>query len=356
MDIQTAFNKFDQKIKISRESEDYKDARNKDDSITSAIKDAFKEAGYPVKETFLQGSFKTNTAIKALDGDFDIDRGIVINYKDAPDNPVDCKKTLLTVLEKIGFVNATIKMPCVTADYASLNLHIDFPIYRDRMFMSNLKLAVGKKHSEEEQRGWSVSEPKELITWVNDAERHTGWGVINLTDDEKRQFKRLVRALKRWRNFQYQGATNKKYIYSIGLTIMLKESFKSSIDEDNDKADDLSALYATINYMLENKGYFIQMAGDDEKYDVNVLLPVAPNRDVFDQHGITVGTTLRRRLVKLRKKLADAMDEDSLKKQCEILQSMFGDDFPILENFESKKEDHSSYVVGPGIVASGQGA
>jgi hypothetical protein len=41
MSIQTQFNKFNKVISITRESEDYKAIREKDDSIRSDIKEAF---------------------------------------------------------------------------------------------------------------------------------------------------------------------------------------------------------------------------------------------------------------------------------------------------------------------------
>ena len=54
----------------------------------------------------------------------------MIDEEKAPENPVTPKKKALDVLEDRGFKNARIKKPCVTADYASDNVHIDFIIYK----------------------------------------------------------------------------------------------------------------------------------------------------------------------------------------------------------------------------------
>ncbi|MGL5395366.1 MAG: nucleotidyltransferase domain-containing protein, partial [Shewanella sp.] len=130
MSIQGCFSQFYKNIKITREDKDYSNAREKDDSILGEIKEAFNSNGYPVIDNFLQGSFSTHTAIRNKDGDFDIDRAIVIDADKAPSNPLTPKKIILDVLEKRGFKNAKIKKPCVTADYSSINLHIDIPLYK----------------------------------------------------------------------------------------------------------------------------------------------------------------------------------------------------------------------------------
>jgi len=74
MSIQSKFNTFNQRIQLTRQDDAYKDAREKDDSITGAIKTKFKEKGYPVIDDFVQGSLITFTAIKEKYKDFDIDR------------------------------------------------------------------------------------------------------------------------------------------------------------------------------------------------------------------------------------------------------------------------------------------
>jgi len=347
MGIQTQFKKFHDTIKLSRVDDAYSDAREKDDSITAQIKTAFSDAGYPVKNTFIQGSFATHTAIKAIDGDFDLDRAIVIDSDDAPENPVDCKVTLDNVLVARGFKNSKIKKPCVTADYSSLNLHIDFPVYRHGFILEH-RLAVGRRNSDEDNREWASSDPQGLIDWVNNRDCEGRWS--DLSDDEMSQFRRIVRYIKRWRDVQY---ADPKYIYSIGLTIMLKRSLTPSFNDD-DKPNDLLALYNTIDCILDERDFFTLTKTDPEKYNIQVDLPVSPNADIFQKHGETVGTELRNKLVRLRKKLKEAIDEENLKKQCEILHKMFGDDFPIPE--DEPKSENKAYLGAPGIVAPNQGA
>ena len=207
------------KIKLGREDDAYKKARKRDDSIKAEVKTAFREAGYPVVDDFIQGSLKTHTGIVPISGDYDIDRALMIDYWSAPENPVTPKKKALDVLETRGFKNAKIKKPCVTADYASDNVHIDFIIYKK---LSNQHyLAVGKQNSDENNREWSAADPHGLIDWINDDSRYN-------RDDAKdvlAQFRGLVRYLKRWRDVQFSETVGAK-VYSIGLTVMVKKQLR----------------------------------------------------------------------------------------------------------------------------------
>lgn len=345
MALQKYFRKFDDEIKLTRWSEEYKDARTKEHSILNEIKQKFRENGYPVIEEFRQGSFATDTAIKKLEGDLDVDRAIVIKQENAPDDPVKCKKTILDVLGARGFKNAILKTPCVTADYAGLKLHIDYAVYSVDEF-TRYAVALGKEHSKSENRIWQDSESKELINWLNGTNNSTSFW--ELTTEEVNQFKRLVRYLKRWRDYSYPDG-HKDYIYSIGLAIMLKESFCSAINA-NGVEDDLESLIKTLDYILNRKSYFLSLG--EEKYNIVVNIPFVPNIDIFRKHGKTVGTTFKKNLESLLKTLREVSETDSLIKQCELLNKVFGDDFEVPTSEVSDLKRNSS----PGIVVPSQGA
>ena len=352
MSLQSQFNKFDKNIRLSNQDDVYKSARDKDDNITTEIKNAFKEAGWDIERTPVQGSFATHTAIKSINGDFDVDRGLVIREDDSESNPVVHKKVILAVLENRGFKNAKIKNPCVTADYSSLKLHIDYPVYREDDY-GKMELAIGKVSSLEENRKWESAEPKGLIDWVNDITCHTR-PFESLTNEEKAQFKRVVRYIKRWRDEKYTNRSARKHIYSIGLAIMLKKSFHPSIDE-NGTVNDLLALFGTVDELVDRQQFFTSKRHDKNCHDLKVDLPVTPYRDIFAKHGTTVGTELRNKFVLLRKKLNEAIDEEDLVKQCKIIQGEFGKDFPIPKETEGKSSSNV-YNGAPGIVRPNQGA
>ena len=344
MGIQTHFNNFHEKIKLGREDDVYKAARKRDDSITTDVKTAFREAEYPVVTDFIQGSLKTHTGIKPVNGDYDIDRALVIEHGSAPQNPVAPKKTALEVLEKRGFKNARIKKPCVTADYSSENLHIDFIIYKrngDQHY-----LAVGKKTSDENNREWSPCDPLGLIDWIND---DSDYG--DDAEHKRGQFQRLVRYIKRWRDVQFSDSVARK-VFSIGLTVMVKEKFKSSFSTESARQD-LIALHNTAAAIFRG-GYFIEEEKD--RFRVRVDLPTEPYRDIFDGSSLDTGTQLYNKLSRLVDKLSEAINQTDERKQCEILNSLFGDDFSVPEPPKGTSKASRATYTAPGFVRNSQGA
>ncbi|MEB8160766.1 nucleotidyltransferase [Citrobacter braakii] len=347
MSLQNKFKNFHDAIKLGRKDLEYTTARLKDDSITSDIVDRFKEDGYPVIEDFIQGSLATFTGIREKGQDFDIDRAIVIEAGLAPENPITPKLAVLEVLEERGFKNAKIKKPCVTADYKADDLHIDIPIYR-KYDNGQYELAVGKRHSDEENREWARASPRELIDWVNDYESDETYG-----SNKHDQYRRIVRYLKRWRNFTFGDDVRRK-IYSIGIAVMVKESFNSSINDEG-FPDDLTALRETINHILNYRSYFTLVELD--KYRVNVALPVSPNRDIFHSSSVAIGTQFRNKLNALLKTLNKVADEEQESKQCELLRSVFGEDFPECAATSSASSNAVKTVfASSGVVGTSQGA
>ena len=345
MSIQTHFDKFHDKIKLGREDDAYKKARDRDDSIKTEVKAAFSEAGYPVIAEFIQGSLMTHTGIVPISGDYDIDRALVIDEEMAPENPVAPKKKTLDVLEDRGFKNAKIKKPCVTADYASDNVHIDFIVYKrlgDQHY-----LAVGKKNSDEHNREWSAADPLGLLAWINDDSDYNK----DAANDVLAQFRRLVRYLKRWRDVQFSDTVAAK-VYSIGLTVMVKKKFQPSFSTEGARKD-LAALRATVEAIL-NAGYFDEEK--DNKYSVRVDLPMEPWRDIFYGSSLDTGTLLYNKLKHLKEHLEKTEGLSDEREQCEILNKLFGDDFKVPEPSNGSSKARKAVYATPGLVTHSQGA
>ena len=320
MGIQTHFDKFHNRIKLGREDEAYRKARERDDSIKKSVSDSFNKAGYPVVKDFIQGSLKTHTGIKPISGDYDIDRALVVEEKNAPQDPVTPKKNVRDVLTNRGFKNAKIKKPCVTADYISDNVHIDFIIYKRHG--NQYYLAVGKENSDAYHREWSAADPLGLIDWVND----NIWYGTNASDIQA-QFRRLVRYLKRWRDVQFSETVAKK-VYSIGLTVMVKEQLRHSFSNEG-KQQDLQALRKTVEAILF-ADYFNHVWPN--QYRVSVYLPKEPWQDIFQGSSLDTGTQLYNKLKLLKEKLIEVEGLSDVRKQCEILNKLFGSDFHIPSN------------------------
>ena len=345
MSIQTHFEKFHDKIKLGREDDTYKKARDRDDSIKTEVKTAFSEAGYPVVADFIQGSLRTHTGIVPISGDYDIDRALVIDKEKAPENPVTPKKKALDVLDERGFKNAKIKKPCVTADYASDNVHIDFIVYKrsgDQHY-----LAVGKENADEHNREWSAADPLGLIAWIDDDSDYD-------KDDAKdvlAQFRRLVRYLKRWRDVQFSDTVAAK-VYSIGLTVMVKKEFQPSFSTEGARQD-LTAMRATVEAILD-AGYFDKE--EDNKYRVRVDLPAEPWRDIFYGSSLDTGTQLYNKFNHLKNQLEKAEGLSDEREQCEILNKLFGDDFKVPDPPTGSSKANRAVYAAPGVVGHSQGA
>ena len=345
MAIQTHFDKFHDRIKLGREDDAYKKARNRDDSIKAEVKTAFSEAGYPVVADFIQGSLKTHTGIVPISGDYDVDRALVIDEEKAPDNPVTPKKTALDVLEDRGFKNAKIKNPCVTADYASENVHIDFIVYKRAG--DQHCLAVGKKNSDEDNREWSAADPLGLLEWIDDASDYDE----DEAKDVLAQFRRLVRYLKRWRDVQFSETVAAK-VFSIGLTVMVKRELVTTFSTEGARRD-LAALRATVEAILHASYFDEEKAGE---YRVRVDLPVEPYRDIFDGSSLDTGTQFHNKLQRLKEQLAKAEALSDEHKQCETLNQMFGDDFKVPDPQTGSSKAKRAVYAAPGVVRHSQGA
>ena len=344
MGIQTHFDKFHDKIKLGREDDAYKKARERDDSIKKEMSSAFAQAGYPVVNDFIQGSLGTHTGIVPISGDYDIDRALVIEGETAPENPVAPKKKTLDVLQDRGFKNAKIKKPCVTADYASDNVHIDFIIYKQSG--SQHYLAVGKENSDVNNREWSAADPHGLTDWVNDNSLYGADAKAVLA-----QFRRLVRYLKRWRDVQFSQTVAAK-VYSIGLTVMVKERLRWSFSTEGARQD-LRALRATVETILD-AGYLTQV--EAERYRVRVQLPVQPWRDIFDGSSLDTGTQLYNKFHRLKEKLAEVEGLSDEREQCRILNELFGEDFEIPDPPKGGSKSEKATYASAGIVTSSVGA
>ena len=345
MSIQTHFDKFHDTIKLGREDSAYKKARDRDDSIKAEVKTAFSEAGYPVVADFIQGSLGTHMGIVPISGDYDIDRALVIDEEKAPENPVTPKKKGLDVLEDRGFKNAKIKKPCVTADYASDNVHIDLIIYKRSG--EQHYLAVGKKNSDEDNREWSAADPLGLIAWINNESGYDPDGAKEVLA----QFRRLVRYLKRWRDVKFSETVASK-VFSIGLAVMAKRQFVPKFSPEGAR-EDLVALRATVEAILD-AGFFDQE--ETGKYRISVHLPVEPYRDIFDGSSFDTGTQFYNKLKHLKEQLEKAEDATDERKQCEILNKLFGGDFKVPDPPTGSSKARKAVYASAGLVGHSQGA
>jgi hypothetical protein len=215
--IQKSFEEFHSRIKLDNDDEKAT-LREKREVLIDALTANLDES-VPVFETFNQGSYAMHTGVVPLDGNYDIDVGVIFDCKQGryPD-PVVLKKKVHDALDT-PVRTVLIRRPCVTVNYlrkGKTEYHVDLAIYAKRDD-DQLDIAKGKENSAQEFRIWEVSNPKKLTELICAA----------FTDDkELAQYRRCIRYIKRWRDVQFRNGGTP---LSIALTVAAKQWFRPNI-------------------------------------------------------------------------------------------------------------------------------
>lgn len=333
--VQKQFEDFHTQIKLDNDDEKAK-LREKREVLLKVLK-ANLDEDVPSFESFNQGSYSMHTGVVPLDGNYDIDVGLIFDCKrDKYPDPVELKKKVRDALNSNGRTVA-IRRSCVTVNYmrdGEPEYHVDLAIYAKRDD-NLLDLAKGKESSGESFRVWEVSDQKKLTELICSALKDTA---------ELAQYHRCIRYLKRWRDVQFR---NGGAPLSIALTVAAKEWFKPRF-EISGKPADLLALLDWIKTMLSR----FEDTSTDEGWHkrLKVTLPVTPYNDLMV--GLTKGqmSNFNERLEALRESLSDAYDEDLPEDACKLLNQQFGDDFKVPEKSQTAKS------VAPPVISTGNSA
>lgn len=292
----------------------------------------------PAFTSFNQGSYSMHTGVVPLDGNFDIDVGLIFDCKpDKFPDPVVLKKKVRDAVDT-NFRTVEIRRPCVTVNYISGGkkaYHVDLAVYSQDA-SGTLYLAKGKENSAEEHRVWEVSDPKGLTKLV--------CGRFEAAE-ELAQYRRCIRYLKRWRHWQFSGSGAP---VSIALTVAALNWFKPNFGTSG-KPGDLLAMLDWVQTILAN---FTAEYREDGGWHwrLKVLLPVAPNTDLMAKRTAVQMKDFKERLEALRDALQDAYDEELPEEACKVLNKQFGDDFKIPEKAETAK------AVAPAVISTGNSA
>ena len=278
----------------------------------------------PAFKTFNQGSYSMHTGVFPLDGNYDIDVGVIFDCKQGryPD-PVVLKKKVHDALNTHGRT-VLIRRPCVTANYVRDGVpayHVDLAIYAKRDD-GMLDIAKGKESSAQEFRVWEVSDPKKLTELICNA----------FTDDKDlAQYRRCIRYIKRWRDVQFR---NGGAPLSIALTVAAKQWFKPRFETSGKPAD----LLALLNWMNAVLNQFQGSVTDEGYHDrLKVYLPVEPAGDLMEGMTKQQMETFKTKVETLCNVLEEAYDEDLPEDACKLLKKQFGDDFKVPEKAETAK-------------------
>lgn len=334
--VQKQFEEFHSAIKLDEDDENAK-LRDKRDLLVKTLKAKLGD-DVPTFEKFDQGSYSMFTGVVPVDGNYDIDVGLVFDCKrDKYPDPVTLKKKVRDALDS-NFRTVAIRRPCVTVNYLVNGVpdyHVDLAIYTKRED-GLLDLAKGKENSTAEFRVWEVSDPKKLTELIRTA----------FTDaDELAQYRRCIRYLKRWRHVQFR---NGGAPLSIALTVAAREWFKPNFSTTG-KPIDLMAMLDWTNAMLDRFETTFSM--DDGLYSrLKVQLPVTPYGDLMERMTKAQMENFHERLQALRDALEAAESEDLPEDACKILNKQFGDDFEVPEKPQTAKA-----VTAP-VISTGNSA
>ena len=148
--------------------------------------------------------------------------------------------------------------------------------------------------------------------------------------EERKQFRRCVRYLKKWRNED----DNLQFFKSIAITSAVYEYLDTS-DTENDNLALISVLenltYQFINYAIDpsTASHYMRLV---------IYLPAHDGVDLLTKVTANQMKYLQNALEKLKKVLLEVQEEYDVKEACTKLNRVFGDKFPIPEITETSVE------------------
>ncbi|CAM3893607.1 MULTISPECIES: nucleotidyltransferase domain-containing protein [Paenibacillus] len=338
---QNQFESFHEAIKLSDEDSILREKR---DIIIKRLSEKMPETAKSYT-TFNQGSYAMKTGIKPLDGDYDIDLGLFFDMSKEYVSPVEAKKWVYDAL--VDHTNdVQMKKPCVTVSYTA-GYHVDVTIYAAENTDGKVYLAKGKLTSSAENQCWDESNPKNLIKEIrqkySDAE-------------DRKQFRRLVRYLKRWKDIQFNNSANGKPT-GIALTSIVYHNMQVKTEmvdffSGEKKYRDSEALIHLITTFLSTFTTRWEFEDDTlvEYPYVEVKLPVAPYPNLLEKMTLKQIKVFKEKMEKLLCCLIEARDELDSSDGAAILRKQFGDDFPV------PSKDPGKRAVVPAVIPTSESA
>jgi len=335
-DLQNYFNQYHEKIKLI-DTEDNEVLRTKRDLLVKEITDYLKKKSEEENKsriTFVvknQGSYSMGTGIKPLDGDYDIDVMLLFNISKDDYKPVEVKQWVFDALNKKLYRTVEIKRPCVRVQYKKNGedtYHVDFAVYSERESNDDKHtyLAKGYPGSADDKKIWERSNPKELKEIINNKFTDT---------DEKAQFKRVIRYLKRWKDEKFSSNGNCAPT-GIAITALALELFKPKVKDiftSEKEINDFEALTELVKAILNR--FFL--------HRISVQLPVLPYNNLFEKMSDQQMKDMENKLKTLKSKLEEAENEVDPVDACEILQKALGNIFPVPDAKETGQKRQKAF-------------
>lgn len=315
MSLQPLFMRFHEAILLKRFDENA-ELREKRDRVLTRLRDNLRVSF----TSFNQGSYALGTGVKPVNGDYDIDVGIILNAtrkEDYASSPLVPKGWVYEAVKR-HTSDVRWRKNCITVYYqqgGEAVYHVDLPVFVADAW-GQLHLAVGKQHS---QGAWEHDERQRFHELVQG--RHQG--------EDGQQLRRVVRYLKRWKsqNFSLQGwAAPTGHALTVAAYYWFQPSKSQSYNQSWQQVvsyDDLSATKNLVDHLraqFQHQWHPLHGAGRR----ISLKFPVAPGDDVFFKMTNQQMQEFEQRLATLSEALAEASRPQS----AAPLVRVFGPGFP----------------------------
>ena len=348
MTLQKQFEKFNRNIKM--DYDENSELASKRDILINKLK---ADEDLPSFTVINQGSYAMYTGVKPLDNkDYDIDVGLRFNVNKDDYKPLELKEKVYEILKDHTDYGAEIKQPCVTVTYkknGNIGYHVDLVIYayEDKSDTnSQMYLARGKSGSEPENKKWEEADPMGLKDKI--------MGKFD-DEDERAQYRRIIRYLKRWKNKVFKSNGNSEPP-GIGITLLAYEKFepKYKITDYVTLSREYNDLDALIYLVQQIKSMFLYQTYKNNRflYRIKLNLPVTPKTDVFFKMTDIQMTDFKDKIEELLNNLNEVKNEAEVVEQCKKLKDIFGDDFEVPEKKATAKKQ--SYMFAPNSSSGGK--
>ncbi len=290
--FQSRFLRFHDAIKLLNTDENAT-LREKRDAVLKRMR----ERGLTFTQ-FNQGSYAMGTGVVPVQADFDIDVGVVFTGDTRPADPLTAKTWVYDGV--FGHTpNVEWCRHCVRVQYVKAGeptYHVDLPVYWKDRSTGALSLAVGKQHSGAGYKQWQDSDPQGLVERVSS----------HLSGEDRMQFRRVIRYLKRWKDVHFPVMGNAAPV-GIGITIAALTWFSAAKDWGATTAAGYDDLQATLDLVNRMRAGFTNTFHEGEyAYRLSQRLPVQPFNDVFQRMTNQQMKEFRERLDTLSTRLETA--------------------------------------------------
>jgi hypothetical protein len=259
-------------------------------------------------ESFLQGSFRTNTAIRPAEGqEFDVDVVLSIDAID-PNSILRCKRNPTDVVAWVADRLRTNSLyegkvrqrtRCVRLIYAG-DFHLDIiPAHCDGNIEDSLEIP------DRDADSWMKTHPKGYIQWCNQQNKRTNG-----------YFTRVTKMVKWWRDLKFASDRAPK---SIVLQTLIGQHMPASASSDAE----------ALVHTLVNLHKWLQSQWCDFLAPPTISNPSLPNENLTRDWDLDDYKLFKGRVESAANKACQAYQEEDVEKGVRFWRELFGDAFPV---------------------------